>query len=365
MKQVCLHCGRVSAGGDLFCQETYCPCEMSPTILDSGDWFGDIEIVKPVIVLRSAVLYEAMHQKKKIFLKVAHPGQENKERLKREAEFLQTLQARKLDQKTLPQWLPPYAFPSPPIPAYGKTMLRGHLLYFYLSEHWEGEPLRDALRRNPQLWINHVGWLMVGVGATVNFLHTQGRYHLGLSPDSVLVRFDEKPNVPRVLLFDLGIATDRGHANQEWHAFAVPPAYLAPELIDADHLALAADFRTDVYGLGMVLYELLVGEPAFAFKLRGDRDVIQAILRGQRVAMNRIEDVSTTADVALQATRYEPAERQSTAYEFTQQLRKIFGDPPPPKRRIWPSLNTVFLIVIVLLIIVFLIMLAMALTPGR
>ena len=103
MKQVCLQCGRVSGGGDLFCQETYCPCEMSPTILDTGDWFGDIEVVKPIIVLRSAALYEATHQKKKVYMKVAHPGAENKERLKREAEFLQSLQLRKLDQATLPK----------------------------------------------------------------------------------------------------------------------------------------------------------------------------------------------------------------------------------------------------------------------
>ena len=41
---------------------------------------------------------------------LAHPGAENKERLKREAEFLQSLQMRKLDQATLPKLLPPYAF---------------------------------------------------------------------------------------------------------------------------------------------------------------------------------------------------------------------------------------------------------------
>ena len=54
MKQICLQCGRTSSGGDLFCQETDCPGERSPTILGAGDWFGDIEIIKPVVVLRSA-----------------------------------------------------------------------------------------------------------------------------------------------------------------------------------------------------------------------------------------------------------------------------------------------------------------------
>jgi len=364
MKQVCLQCGRISAGGDLFCQETYCPGEMSPTILDAGDWFGDIEIVKPIIVLRSAVLYEATHQKRKVYLKVAHPGAENKERLKREAEFLQSLQLRKLHQQTLPRLLPAYANTTVALDAYGKTMLRGHLLYFFLFEHFEGEPLCDVLRRNPQLWINHVGWTMTSLAATVNYLHMQSRYHFGLSPDSLLVRFDDKPSAPRTLLFDLGVVTDKAHLNQDWYPFVAPPAYTAPELIDVDPGQVLPDYRTDVYGLGMVLYELLVGQPAFPFKLRGDSEVLKAVIRGQRVTMNRVEDVRKVAQIALRATSLEPAERQSSAYEFAQQLRGLFGDVPPPKRSPWPSLNTIFLVVIVLVIIAFLIVLALTLSSA-
>ena len=361
MKQVCLQCGRISAGGDLFCQEIYCPGEMSPTIMDAGDWFGDIEIVKPIMVLRSAVLYEAFHQKRKVYLKVAHPGAENKERLKREAEFLQSLQLHKLYQETLPRLLPAYANTSVALDAYGKTMLRGHLLYFFLFEHWEGEPLRDVLRRNPQLWINHVGWTMLSLAATVNYLHMQKRFHFGLSPDGLLVRFDDKPSAPRIMMFDLGVATDKDHLNQEWHAFAVPPAYTAPELIDVEPGQILADYRTDVYGLGTVLYELLVGQPAFPFRLRGDGEVLQVVIRGQRVTMNRVEDARTTAQIALQATSLEPAERQPSAFEFAQQLHKLFGDVPPPRRRRWPSRNTLVLVVIVVLIILLLLALALAL----
>lgn len=362
MRQVCLHCGRISAGGDLFCQETYCPGEMSPTILDAGDWFGDIEIVKPVIVLRSAVLYEANHQKRKVYLKVAHPGAENKERLKREAELLQALQLRKLQQHTLPHLLPAYANSSVASDAYGKTMLRGHLLYFYLFEYFEGEPLRDILRRNPQLWIHHVGWLMISLAATVNYLNMQGRYHCGLSPDSLLVRFDEKPSVPRILLFDLGIATDKAHLREEWYPFSTPPAYTAPELIDEDCGHCWADYRTDVYGLGVVLYELLVGQPAFPFRLRGDDEVMQAVARGQRVTMNRIEDVRTTAQIASQASSLEPADRQKSAFEVVQQLRALFGDVPPPKRSPWPSLRTILVVIFTLLVVAFLIVVALALS---
>ena len=101
MKQACLLCERTSLDGNLFCQESYCPAEMSPTILDAGEWFGDVEIVKPIIVLRSSVLYEARHQKKRVLLKVAHPGFHSKERLKREAEFAADHSRRNLHKNIL------------------------------------------------------------------------------------------------------------------------------------------------------------------------------------------------------------------------------------------------------------------------
>lgn len=362
MKQVCLLCGRVSAGGDLFCQDPDCPAERSPTILDPGDWFGDIEIVKPVIVLRSGALYEACHQKKKVYLKVAHPGPENKERLKREAKFLQTLQLRKPQKPTLPCLLPPYPNTTIAQDAYGKTVLRGHLLYYYLFEHFAGQPLRNVLQQNPQLWINHVGWLVLALAATVNYLHSEGWYHFGLSPDSLLVRFDEKPSAPRILLFDLGVISNKAHLNQDWYPSVVLPAYISPELVDAKPGEILPDYRTDVYGLGMVLYELLVGEPPIPFRLRSDSDVLRAVVRGQRVTMYRLDDVRTTAQIALQATSVDPANRQRSAYEFAKQLRDLFGDVPPPKRNPWPSPNTIFLSVVTMLIIAFLIALAVMLT---
>ena len=235
MKQVCLLCERTSPDSNLYCQETYCPAEMSPTVLGYGEWLGDIEIVKPVIVLRSAVLYEATHQKKKVFLKVAHPGTEHKERLKREAEFLRDIQLKRAQNKYLPSLLPPYANTTIKLDAYGKTMLRGHLLYFYLFEHVEGEPLRDILTKNPQLWVNHIGWLVIGLAYAIALMHSKGIYHFGLNPEIVLVRFDEHPNVPRLLLFDLGIVSDAANIKVNWYSFFVPPSYTAPEIIQTQN----------------------------------------------------------------------------------------------------------------------------------
>lgn len=360
MKQICLLCERTSPDSNLYCQETFCPAEMSPNVLGYGEWLGDIEIIKPVIVLRSAVLYEATHQKQTVFLKVAHPGAENTERLKREAEFLKEIQLSRKRNKYLPELLPAYANTTIKNDPYGKAMLRGHLLYFYLFKHVQGEPLRDVLTKNPQLWINHIGWVMVSLASALSFVQSKGLFHYGLSPETVLVHFDEEPNVPRVLLFDLGVLSDSQGVRTNWYPFFVPPAYTAPELMVNGRVG--PSYRIDVYGLGLILYELLVGEPAYTFKLHSDVEVYAAVLRNHRVKMNRIEDVKKIADIALQAVDPRPERRPESATAFAQQLLTFFGDVPGIKKSRWPKSRTIMVIIGALLAIAFLITLAVSLS---
>ena len=333
---------------------------MSPFVLSYGEWFGDIEIVKPIIVTRSATLYEAVHQKQTVFLKVAHPGPEHKERLKREALFLQAIQLNQIHCKYLPVLLPPYAFTSIAQDAYGKTMLRDQLLYFYLFEPFEGQPLRDLLLENPQLWINHVGWLSIELAEAVNCMHLQGLYHFGLSPEGILARIDDEPSVPRILLYDFGIISSKQDLRRNWYDDFVLPAYVAPELLNGR--GLIGDYRTDVYGLGIILYEMLVGQPAYPFKLKSDREVLDAVRKSNRVRMNRTEDVSEIAQLTLKAVNLTPERRFPTAADFAEALIKYFGHPPPPKKSRWPSTRTLMWIAIALLAIAFLIAVALSIT---
>jgi serine/threonine protein kinase len=365
MKQVCLSCERMSPDRNLFCQETYCPAEMAPTILDYGEWLGDIEVVKPVMVLRGSVLYEATHQRRKVYLKVAHPGPDNKARLKREAEFLRALQLNKELPPTLPILVAPYANTTIAQDAYGKTMLQGHLLYFCLFEHFEGEPLRDVLVKNPQLWINHVGWMMISLATTVNSLHLRSQYHFALCPDCILVRFNENPSVPHILLFDLGVVSDKPNLQESWYSGCVAPAYTAPELLNGNGYRAIPDYRTDVYGLGLILYETLVGEPTFTYKLRSDVEVSDAVRRGQRVKMHRIEDVERVAQLAVQATSADITQRPHFVADMAEQLASLFGEAPKEKKRHWPSLNTILVVIAALLTIAFLIAVTLSLTGPR
>ena len=241
-------------------------------------------------------------------------------------------------------------------------MLQGNLLYYYLCEHFQGEPLSAVLSQNPQLWINHVGWLMISLAITINKVHRFGLCHCGLNPGSLLVRFDDKPNVPRIFLFDLGIAGSKPELAQAWYPFCVPPAYTAPELIDGRARSASGDYRTDVYGLGLLLYEMLVGMPPFKTEGLGDAEVYQAVERGERVPMVRVEDVERVAQIALRATSPELAARQPTAVAFAEELAALFGKVPEPKKRSWPGQRTLLMAIFVCLTIAFLVVLAMILS---
>ncbi len=350
MKQTCLVCERTSPDRNLYCQDLRCPAELSPLILDYGEWLGDIEIIRRLVVLPASALYEARQHQKRVLLKIAHPGTERTERLKREVTFLRDHQ-QQAAKMHLPVLLPPYIDTSIAQNPYGKAVLRGQLLYFCLFEHFDGEPLRDVLKKNPQLWIKHTGWITISLAKAVACMQSQGRLHLAICPDAALLRFDSdaKLDIPQVLLCDLGMVyAPQGNLP---YADVVAPAYTAPELLEPSPTQLGN--ASDVYGLGLTLYEMLVGEPAFPSRQRSDAAIYAAVRRGEIVPMNRVEDVGPVAAIAEQAVSRNPRDRQANAQQLAKDLIKIFADLPVPTRRWWSRWEIILLIVVVLLAIAF------------
>lgn len=360
MKQVCLLCERTSQDTNLWCQETYCPAELSPTILDYGEYLGDIEIVKPIIIMRAAVLYEAVHHGEKVFLKVAHPGEHNKEKLKREADFLLEVSKGRGGHPAYPKILSSHLNTNVADFNYGKAMLRGKLLYYYLLDYIpNAEPLRDLLLKNPQPWFKHIGWIMLSLSSAVSFMHKKQRLHNCLSPESILVRFDSD-NVPRIILHDFGVISDPQNLSLNWHPMFVPPAYTAPEMVNSR--SIPANPNIDVYGLGLIMYEMLVGEPPITFKLMSDNDVYKSVLKQQQriKAMDR-PDLVSVPEIALNAVNSQPAMRTPNVTTFYQQLAGVFENVPKERTSRWPSQRTIGVVIAATLAIAFLIALAVSL----
>lgn len=340
MKRVCTVCQRVSVDGNLWCQEPDCPAGNMPLIFDYGEWLGDIKVVRLLRVLRTAAIYEAERGKEQVLLKVAHPGCQDQ--LRREARVLLELAAHQ-QHPMLPVLLPAYQQMDLKQRPYGKTMFRDEAKYYEVFAHVQGEFLRDILLKNPQPWYQHAAWMTISLADAIAFLHLRGKVlHLNLTPDAIYVRTD-KEGIPRPLLLDLGMLGDPAGIDPAWVRKYGVPAYTPPELIARDG---PVGYASDVYGLGLVLYEMLAGHPAFRFTQRKDDDVRRLVVGGVREPLERTDLAEDIHHIVHMAVQRAPEQRFQDVRAFAKMLRTKFGEVPAEKKR---SINRRILAAVILL----------------
>jgi serine/threonine-protein kinase len=132
----------------------------------------------------------------------------------------------------------------------------GGLLWFTMP-FVRGESLRDRLRRERQLPVDEALRITREAALALDYAHQEGVVHRDIKPENILLTKDGS-----TLVADFGIARPlTGDAGlTETGLIVGTPAYMSPEQASGDK---AADPRSDIYALGVVLYEMLAGEPPF------------------------------------------------------------------------------------------------------
>jgi serine/threonine-protein kinase len=124
---------------------------------------------------------------------------------------------------------------------------------FMVFEYVDGESLRTYLKTHAPLSIDDVLWIGVQLAETLEYVHEQGVVHRDLKPENIIIGADGQ-----VTLMDFGIALRQASRRLTFSHLTNAvgtPDYMAPEQIRGER----GDGRTDVYALGVVLYELLTG----------------------------------------------------------------------------------------------------------
>ncbi|HEY8410638.1 MAG TPA: protein kinase, partial [Pyrinomonadaceae bacterium] len=196
-------------------------------------------------------------------------------------------------------------------------------LHYIAFEYVDGQTLRQRLTNGP-LTIAEALTVASSVAAALLASHEAGIVHRDIKPENVMMRAD---GVVKMLDFGLAKLTEGTQVTAEASTlFQTERGMLmgtAPYMSPEQARGLAIDPRTDIWSLGVVLYEMIAGRPPFEGPTNSD--VLVAILGREPVPLPRYRpEVPTELEwIIKKALRKDRDERYQTAREFLADLRNL------------------------------------------
>jgi len=197
---------------------------------------------------------------------------------------------------------------------------------FYVMPYVKGQSLRHRLHREKPLPIEEAIAVTRDAALALGHAHAQGVIHRDVKPENILLYEGE------AMVADFGIALAvSGTAGQrltERGVWVGTPEYMSPEQALGEE---SLDARSDVYSLGCVLYELLVGEPPYTGPTA--QAVIAKRLAGPAPGVRRLRATvpGGVEQALLKALATVPADRFASAAAFAEALAQPGAVRPGPK----------------------------------
>ncbi len=249
-----------------------------------------------------ASIYRAtdMRTGRQVAIKIPHPDMEADpvlfDRFKREIEI-----GEKLDH-----------------PGVMKVLDSGEPGQVYMVMEWvEGRLLRKLLAENRKFPMERARTIVIAICDALDYIHRNGVVHRDLKPENIMIDGED-----RIKLIDFGIAGKAGARRLTFgklSQIAGTPDYISPEQVKGKR----GDGRSDIYSLGVILYEMVTGATPFEgpnpFAVMNDRLVNNPV-----PARELNPEISPELqEVICRALERDPRNRYSTANEFAWDLEHL------------------------------------------
>ena len=200
-----------------------------------------------------------------------------------------------------------------------------HGVPFFVMEYVDGKPVDAFCRENLKDYRTRCE-LFLRILEAVSYAHRSLVVHRDLKPANILVTSDGRPK-----LLDFGVAKlldGDSVANSKLTADHRPftPAYASPEQV----LGLPITTATDIYALGAIFYELLIGRPAQVISIYTPQEIERVVCQSQ-IKKDALHSHGLHRDldnIVAMATRKEPERRYHSAQEFAEDIRRHLEGMP-------------------------------------
>ena len=203
-------------------------------------------------------------------------------------------------------------------PGVMKVLDSGEPGQVYMVMEWvDGRLLRKLLVENRNLPRERACTITIAICDALDYIHRNGVVHRDLKPENIMIDAED-----RIKLIDFGIAGKAGARRLTFgklSQIAGTPDYISPEQVQGKR----GDGRSDIYSLGVILYEMVTGQTPFSgtnpFLVMNDRLINNPVPPRE---LNK--DISPQLqEVIYRALEREPQDRYSTANEFAWDLEHL------------------------------------------
>jgi serine/threonine-protein kinase len=208
-----------------------------------------------------------------------------------------------------------------------------HSQLYMVMEWVDGRLLRQILNDQKKFSPERAVKIALGIAEALDYIHSNGVVHRDLKPENIMINGDD-----RIKLIDFGIASNLGSRRLTFAKFSQTmgtPDYISPEQVKGKR----GDGRSDIYALGVMLYEMLTGKVPFTganpFVIMNDR------LLNNPVPPRELDPSISPQlqEVIYRAMERDPAKRYPNAHEMIWDLQHLdqVGVAERPELRDWKT----------------------------